>query len=34
LEEDILVEYVIVEEENPQELSPEGKGHTSEPLPE
>jgi hypothetical protein len=32
--EDIPVEYVIVEEENPQELPPEGEGHTSKPLPE
>jgi hypothetical protein len=31
-EEDIPVEYVIVEEESPQELPPEGEGHTSELL--
>jgi hypothetical protein len=33
-EEDIPVEYVIVKEENPQELPPEGEGHTSESLSE
>ena len=31
-EEDIPVEYVIVEEENPQELPPEGEGQVSKPL--
>ena len=33
-EEEVPVEYVIVEEENPQELPPEGEGQVSEPLPE
>jgi hypothetical protein len=34
LEEEAPVEYVIVEEENPQELSLEDEGQASEPLPE
>jgi len=29
-EEEIPIEYVVVEEENPQELPPEGEGQTSE----
>ena len=33
-EEEVPVEYVIVEEENPQELPPEGEGQVSGPLPE
>jgi len=33
-EEEIPIEYVIVEEENPQELTPEGEGQAFEPLPE
>jgi hypothetical protein len=32
LEEEAPVKYVIVEEENPQELPPEDEGQASEPL--